>query len=95
MLSNFDKNLTILTTRWFQNSLMREKESCNLVLLRLKGKLLKESQILNKNNICFINGAKYLLMKIPSNHSIGLLYFYFQYPDLYFEIIPTNLQQWC
>ena len=41
MLSNFDKNLTILTTRWFQNSLMREKESCNLVLLRLKGKTFK------------------------------------------------------
>ena len=41
MLSNFDKNLTILTTRWFQNSLMREKESFNLVLLRLKGKTFK------------------------------------------------------
>ena len=41
MLSNFDKNLTILTTRWFQNSLMREKEFCNLLLLHLKRKTVK------------------------------------------------------
>lgn len=75
MLSNFDKNLTILTTRWFQNSLMREKEFCNLLLLHLKRKTVKGVSNTKQKQYFFINGAKYLLMKISSHHSIGLRYF--------------------
>ena len=73
---------------------MRAEEFCNLQLLRFKKqKLFKISNIQLEKQYFFLQWRQIYIDKNITSVNSTSIFLYFQYLDLQFQTIPTNLQQ--